>query len=92
MEQMAAMMTAETRELYAGHLPGLSKAIARTRKTAVPPGKVAHVVEEALTARRPRARYVVGVVPRLMLAVATKLPTSVRDRILCAISGQPSRL
>jgi NAD(P)-dependent dehydrogenase (short-subunit alcohol dehydrogenase family) len=92
MEQMAAAMTAEMRQLYAGHLPGLSKAIARTRKTAVPPEKVAKVVEEALTARRPRARYVVGAAPKLLLGVATNLPTSVRDRVLRSVSDQPSRL
>lgn len=92
MEQMAAAMTAEMRQLYVGHLPGLGKAIARTRKTAVPPEKVAKVVEKALTARRPRARYVVGAAPKLLLSVATNLPTSVRDRILRAVSAQPSRL
>ncbi|MGO8768579.1 MAG: SDR family NAD(P)-dependent oxidoreductase [Mycobacterium sp.] len=92
MEQMAAAMTAEMRQLYVGHLPGLGKAIARTRKTAVPPEKVAKVVEEALTARRPRARYVVGAAPKLLLSVATNLPTSVRDRVLRAVSAQPSRL
>jgi NAD(P)-dependent dehydrogenase (short-subunit alcohol dehydrogenase family) len=92
MEQMAAAMTAEMRQLYAGHLPGLGKTIARTRKAAVPPEKVAKVVEEALTARRPRARYVVGAAPKLMLSVATSLPTSVRDRVLRAVSAQPRRL
>ena len=91
-EQMGTTMTAEMRQLYAGHLPGLSKAIARTRKTAVPPEKVANVVEKALTARRPRARYVVGAAPKLMLAVATNLPIPVRDRLLRAVSGQPNRL
>jgi NAD(P)-dependent dehydrogenase (short-subunit alcohol dehydrogenase family) len=92
MEQMAAAMTAEMRQLYAGHLPGLGKAIARTRKTAVPPEEVAKVVEKALTASRPRARYVVGAAPKLLLSVATNLPTSVRDRVLRAVSAQPSRL
>ena len=91
-EQMGTAMTAEMRQLYAGHLPGLSKAIARTRKTAVPPEKVANVVEAALTARRPRARYVVGAAPKLMLGVAAILPTPVRDRVLRAVSGQPNRL
>lgn len=92
MEQLAAAMTAEMRQLYAGHLPGLGKAIARTRKTAVPAEKVAKVVEKALTASRPRARYVVGAAPKLLLSVATNLPTSVRDRVVRAVSAQPSRL
>jgi NAD(P)-dependent dehydrogenase (short-subunit alcohol dehydrogenase family) len=91
-EERAAAMTAETRQLYERHLPGLGKAIALSQKMAVPPANVARVVEEALTARRPRARYVVGVGPKLLLAFATRLPTPVRDRLLRAISSQPRRL
>lgn len=91
-EETAAAMPAEMRQLYERHLPGLGKVLAMSQKMALPPGKVAEVVEEALTARRPRARYVVGVGPRLMLASVTKLPTPVRDRLLRAISGQPGRL
>jgi hypothetical protein len=63
-----------------------------SQKMAVPAAKVAEVVEEALTARWPRARYVVGVGPRLQLVFATKLPTPVRDRLLRAIADQPRRL
>jgi NAD(P)-dependent dehydrogenase (short-subunit alcohol dehydrogenase family) len=91
-EETAAAMPAEMRQLYQRHLPGLGKVLAMSQKMALPPVKVAEVVEEALTARRPRARYVVGVGPRLMLASVTKLPTLVRDRLLRAISGQPGRL
>ena len=47
------------------------------------------MVEEALTARRPRARYIVGIGPKLMVAVMTKMPTKVRDVILRRMSGQP---
>ena len=81
-EEMAAAMPAETRQLYERHLPGLGKVIAMSQKTAVPPAKVAEVVEEALTARRPRTRYVVGVGPKLLLTFATILPAPVRDRLL----------
>jgi NAD(P)-dependent dehydrogenase (short-subunit alcohol dehydrogenase family) len=91
-EETAAAMPAEMRQLYKRHLPGLGKVLAMSQKMALPPVKVAEAVEEALTARRPRARYVVGVGPRLMLASVTKLPTPVRDRLLRAISGQPGRL
>jgi NAD(P)-dependent dehydrogenase (short-subunit alcohol dehydrogenase family) len=91
-EDTAAAMSVEMQRLYARHLPGLGKVLAMSQKMAVPPAKVAEVVEEALTARRPRARYVVGIGPRLQLAFATKLPTPVRDRLLRAISGQPGGL
>jgi NAD(P)-dependent dehydrogenase (short-subunit alcohol dehydrogenase family) len=93
-KETAAAMTAEMRQLYERHLPGLSKAIDRSQKlaVAVPPERVARVVDEALTAHRPRARYVVGVGPKVMLGVTTLLPTSLRDRLLRAITGQPDRL
>ena len=60
-----------------------------TQKMAVPSEKVAAVVEEALTARRPRARYVVGFVPKLELAVLNSLPTGIRDRVVRAVAKQP---
>ncbi len=56
---------------------------------AVPAEKVSAVVEEALTARRPRARYVVGLGPKLQVALLTNLPTRARDRMLRRVSGQP---
>jgi hypothetical protein len=42
-----------------------------------------------LTARRPRARYVVGVGPKLQMALMTNIPTWVRDQVLRRVSGQP---
>ena len=47
------------------------------------------VVEEALTARRLRARYVVGAGPKLQVALMTNLPAWARDRVLRRVSGQP---
>ena len=60
-----------------------------SQKIAGPPEKVARVVEEALTARHPRARYVVGLGPKLQLALITRLPTAVRDRVLRGVARQP---
>jgi hypothetical protein len=42
-----------------------------------------------LTARRPRARYVVGVGVKLQMALMTNIPTWVRDQVLQRVSGQP---
>jgi hypothetical protein len=84
-----AMATIEQRELYASHIAGIKKRIALLQKLAVPPEKVAAVVEEALTARRPRARYLVGVGPRLQVTVMTHLPAWIRDRMLRVVSRQP---
>jgi NAD(P)-dependent dehydrogenase (short-subunit alcohol dehydrogenase family) len=88
-EQTEAALTAEQRKLYARHIAGFKKMIPVSRKLAVPAEKVAAVVEEALTARKPRPRYVVGIGPKLQVALMTNLPASVRDRVLRRVSGQP---
>ncbi len=84
-----AALTAEQQELYAQHITGMKKMIPMSQKLAVPTEKVAAVVEEALTARRPRTRYVVGIGPKLQVALMTRLPASLRDRVLRRVAGQP---
>jgi hypothetical protein len=56
---------------------------------AVDPAKVSAVVEKSLTARRPRARYVVGAGPKAQVALMGNLPSAIRDRVLRKVSGQP---
>jgi NAD(P)-dependent dehydrogenase (short-subunit alcohol dehydrogenase family) len=88
-DDTVAAMTDDARRLYDRHLAGLKKSIPVSQKLAVPPENVARVVEEALTARHPRARYVVGLGPKLQLALITRLPTAVRDRVLRGVARQP---
>jgi NAD(P)-dependent dehydrogenase (short-subunit alcohol dehydrogenase family) len=88
-EQTAATLTPEQRDLYARHIAGMKKMIPVVQKMAVPAKRVSAVVEQALTARRPRARYVVGAGPKLQVALMTNLPALARDRVLRRISGQP---
>ena len=84
-----AALSSEHRALYAKHIAGMKKAVPVSQRLAVPTEKVAAVVEEALTARRPRPRYVVGLGPRAQVAIMTKVPTRVRDAVLRRVSGQP---
>jgi NAD(P)-dependent dehydrogenase (short-subunit alcohol dehydrogenase family) len=88
-EQTEASLTPEQRDLYAKHIAGMKKMIPLSQKMAVPTEKVSAVVEEALTARRPRARYVVGAGPKLQVALMTNLPAWARDRVLRRVSRQP---
>jgi NAD(P)-dependent dehydrogenase (short-subunit alcohol dehydrogenase family) len=90
-EATAAAMPEEQRNLYDRHLAGFTKSIPMSQRIAVPPEKVAAVVHAALAARRPRARYVVGIGPKLQVALVNTLPTTARDRLLLAVSRQPSR-
>ena len=88
-EEAEATLTREQRDLYARHIAAFKKMIPAYQKLAGPAEKVSAVVEEALTARRPRARYVVGVGPKLQVAVMTNLPARLRDQVLRRVSGQP---
>ena len=88
-EQTEAALTPEHRALYAKHIAGFKKTIPVSQKLAVPAAKVSAVVEEALTARRPRPRYIVGAGNKLQVALMTNLPTSVRDAVLRRVAGQP---
>jgi NAD(P)-dependent dehydrogenase (short-subunit alcohol dehydrogenase family) len=82
-------LTQEHRTLYAKHINGFKKTIPMSQRLAVPPEKVCAVVSESLTARRPRARYIVGIGPKLQVAFMTNVPAAVRDQVLRRVTGQP---
>ena len=87
--ELEAGLTPEHRNLYAKHVAGFKKMIPVSQRIAVPTEKVAAVVEEALTARRPRARYIVGFGPKAQYALMSVLPTKLRDIAMRKVSGQP---
>jgi NAD(P)-dependent dehydrogenase (short-subunit alcohol dehydrogenase family) len=84
-------LTAEHRALYGDHITGMKKFVSLSKKMAVPTDRVVAVVDEALTTRRPRARYVVGLMPKVQAAVVTNVPTPLRDRMLSMMVGLPRR-
>lgn len=84
----AALSPAE-RELYGRHVTGMRKSVPVSQRLAVPPEKVSDVVRAALTAKRPRPRYIVGAGPRLQIALMTNVPARVRDRVLRTVMRQP---
>jgi NAD(P)-dependent dehydrogenase (short-subunit alcohol dehydrogenase family) len=88
-EQTEATMTPQHRDLYAKHIVGMKKFVPRFRRLAVPADNVAAVVEKALTARKPRARYVVGFGPGLQAVALASLPAAARDRVLRLAGSQP---
>ena len=89
--QIEAEMSPEHRDLYARHIAGMKKFVPTARKMASPTTKVVAVVEEALTARRPKARYVVALLPKVQAAVLPILPTVLRDRVMTMLVGLPRR-
>jgi NAD(P)-dependent dehydrogenase (short-subunit alcohol dehydrogenase family) len=71
-----------------GRVPAIfAKILADTERRGVSPEQVAATIERALTARRPRARYIVGRDARGMVLAHALLPTPVFDRVLRRVLG-----
>ena len=84
-DTLADAMPPEADELYGGLVEAIrteSRKIAEER--GLPPQAVAEVVEKALTARRPKTRYLVGRDAKFRAAVAKRLP----DRTMDAMIGR----
>ncbi len=66
-----------------GRVPAaLTKLMNDSERRGVTPERVAAAIERALTARRPRARYVVGGEAQGMIVAHALLPTAAFDRLL----------
>jgi NAD(P)-dependent dehydrogenase (short-subunit alcohol dehydrogenase family) len=64
-----------------GHIPAaMGNALESTARRGIPPDQVARTIERALTARRMRARYLIGTDARAMLLVKRLLPDLLFDR------------
>ncbi|HWF31790.1 MAG TPA: SDR family oxidoreductase [Solirubrobacteraceae bacterium] len=65
-----------------GHVPAaMKKTIESTASRGVPPEQVAETIEAALTAKRMKARYVIGRDARAMIAMRRLLSDHVFDRV-----------
>jgi NAD(P)-dependent dehydrogenase (short-subunit alcohol dehydrogenase family) len=83
-DRMVDGLDPEYRELYAAHLAGTRKLLGRMQKLAADPGKVVKAVEHALTAKRPKRRYLLDTVSRIQKLVVALTPTPVNDAVLAA--------
>ena len=77
---MRARISHDGDELYAARIERF-RAVALKRGPGIDPDVVARAVEHALTASRPKARYLVGRDAHLR-AWIERLPTRLRDRVL----------
>ena len=78
------------RELYEPGLQAVRDAFDEMSRTAAPPVKVARAVHHALTARRPRTRYLVGLDAKLQATLARFLPDRAKDWLLTRMLRYPS--
>jgi NAD(P)-dependent dehydrogenase (short-subunit alcohol dehydrogenase family) len=78
-DETEAQMSPEHRALYDRQLAGMRKAVKTIQKRTGSADKVAAAVERALTAPRPKARYLVGSDARVQVALRGALPTRAMD-------------
>ena len=79
-DELAATMDPEVAELYAERVAAFRSVALKRGEGGAPADRVAEVVEEALGAERPHARYLVGRDAKLR-AGFERLPDRLRDRI-----------
>ena len=88
-EQLRERMPPQALELYAKALEATARASAETGARGIPPERAAEVIEKALTARRPRARYLIGRDAYAMATGARLLPARLYDRLTAKVLGLP---
>ena len=86
MERLRSELPAIALEEYAEPLETFAKGLAMNAKNAVAPQVVAKAVEHALTAKRPRTRYLVGKDAKAVGALGRFLPDRALDTIVAKIT------
>ena len=86
-DDLEASLDPEHRALYAPHFAGERQLVAKIRKNAKPPERVAVVVERQLTGWRMRPRTLVGADARAILGMKALLPTAASTRSGATASG-----
>jgi NAD(P)-dependent dehydrogenase (short-subunit alcohol dehydrogenase family) len=86
-DRMAAQLGSDARPHYYRALEAIMRLAEVEERVGIPPGRVARVIVEALTARRPRQNYLVGSAKAGI--VVAMLPPRLRDRVLRASQRHP---
>jgi NAD(P)-dependent dehydrogenase (short-subunit alcohol dehydrogenase family) len=81
-QELAQQAPPETRELYGGLIEAVTAGSQRAAQTGLPPMAVAKVVEHALTARKPKTRYLVGRDAKMRARLAKILPDRAFDSLI----------
>jgi NAD(P)-dependent dehydrogenase (short-subunit alcohol dehydrogenase family) len=86
-DEIEAGLSPEHRELYGRQIGKMRQITARIAKQAAPVDSVAATVVQALTASRPRPRYIVGTDAKLQLTARALLPSRVMDAVVGRATG-----
>jgi NAD(P)-dependent dehydrogenase (short-subunit alcohol dehydrogenase family) len=87
--ELLASLEGEARRLYEPMGRAVIAAFAGFAKQAIPPERVAEAIEHALTAARPKARYLVGTDAKVQALLVRLLPDRWRDAVFARLIGMP---
>ena len=82
-----AQLPEEGKRLYGKMAKAVLDFFAKMEGSAISPDRVARVIEHALTAARPKTRYLVGIDARTQALLAWLLPDRIRDALLGRLVG-----
>jgi NAD(P)-dependent dehydrogenase (short-subunit alcohol dehydrogenase family) len=83
-DRMLESMSPEAAELYGRSMAGARASAKNAEANGASPEKVADAIVHALTAARPKTRYLVGRDAKLIARVVRRLPDRTRDRVMSA--------
>ena len=72
-------------ELYGKAIASYRKVTRNLAERGIEPDKVAEAIEHALTASRPRSRYLVGLDARVQARIKLVIPTRIWDRVVARV-------
>jgi len=84
-------LSSEARRLYGPFIGALGKKVDEMAARGIPPETVSATVLHALTARKPRARYVVGANAKREMRLLPFVPDWLLDRLIARQIGLPSK-
>lgn len=88
-DEMAQHMDEEAHALYDDAIDAMRNTARELGEAGIPASKVAKVVDHALTARRPKTRYIIGRDARIQSVIRTVVPDRLRDRVVARMMKLP---
>jgi NAD(P)-dependent dehydrogenase (short-subunit alcohol dehydrogenase family) len=85
--EVVAALPPEARRLYGSRIESLLKTVPKIAQRGIEPVEVAEAIAHALTASRPKPRYLVGADARVQMVLKAALPTRVLDAIVARSTG-----
>jgi len=86
-EAFVAGATDEHEKLYGQSIAAYREVARQTGARGIPPERVAKAIDHALSARRPRTRYLVGLDAKTQARLKAILPARLVDRLVARIAG-----